>query len=530
MSAQDRQKEFKNRGLDQHELRRRRNEHNVGLRKQKREENLQKRRQISVREADLQGEQTDSVDDSQSGMKLSTAQLPEMTAMLMGQDSTKWLQATKMFRKILSKEKTPPIQEVIATNVVPRLVSFLSYQLDSTIQFEAAWALTNIASGNAEQTAVVIDAGAVPHFVQLLRSDSPDVCEQAVWALGNIAGDSSRCRDLVLESDGMIPLLELLERSQTASMTRNATWALSNLCRGKSPSPDFEIVRVALPVLARLIHLNDDEVLQDACWALSYLSDGNDPKIEAVLNAGVAPRLVELLAHINSHVVSPALRTLGNIVTGRDNETQCVLDAGALPQLRSLLMTSDKEAIRKEACWTISNITAGTRDQIQAVIMSDIFPSLGHILETGDHRTKKEAAWAVSNAACGGSEEQIKYLIDYDCIAPLCKMLSVKGVEVKVIIVILDAIDKVLKVGKQYSDVSGNPVNEMAAYIENFGGVDIINELQSHFNQQVYEKSYAIIDTYFNDGLEEVGDVPETEDGRYGFGTGGSAPDGGFSF
>ena len=68
--------------------------------------------------------------------------------------------------------------------------------------------------------------------------------------------------------------------------------------------------------------------------------------------------------HTMHSVVSAALRAVGNIVTGDDIQTQVILNCSALPCLLHLL-SSSKESIRKEACWTISNITAGNRAQIQ---------------------------------------------------------------------------------------------------------------------------------------------------------------------
>jgi importin subunit alpha-6/7 len=77
------------------------------------------------------------------------------------------------------------------------------------------------------------------------------------------------------------------------------------------------------------------------------------------------------------------------------------------------LLSSSKEAIRKEACWTISNITAGNYNQIQSVIDVNLIPPLINLLQHGEFKTKKEACWAISNATSGGlaKPEQIRYLV-----------------------------------------------------------------------------------------------------------------------
>jgi len=99
----------------------------------------------------------------------------------------------------------------------------------------------------------------VPIFVRLLLSSNDDVREQAVWALGNIAGGSLACRDLVLQVDAMQPLLKQPHQHSKLSTLRNATWTPRNFCRRKL-QPDFNMVKISLTTLAQLIFSPDEEV------------------------------------------------------------------------------------------------------------------------------------------------------------------------------------------------------------------------------------------------------------------------------
>lgn len=513
--------------VDADEARRKREDNMVEIRKSKREESLLKKRRDGM-QAQIE---VPKIPVATVEKKLES--LPAMVQGVWSEEPQLQLEATTQFRKLLSIERSPPIEEVIKAGVVPRFVQFLQKYEFPQLQFEAAWALTNIASGTSEHTRVVIEHAAVPIFVQLLGSPSDDVREQAVWALGNIAGDSPKCRDLVLGQGALVPLLSQLNDNSKLSMLRNATWTLSNFCRGK-PQPPFEQCKAALPALERLIHSTDEEVLTDACWALSYLSDGTNDKIQAVIEANVCRRLVELLlSHPSPSVLIPALRTVGNIVTGDDVQTQVIINNQALPCLLALLTHNHKKSIKKEACWTISNITAGNKEQIQAVVDANIIPPLVQLLGTAEFDIKKEAAWAISNATSGGSHEQIKYLVSQGCIKPLCDLLTTS--DARIVTVALEGLENILKIGeseKELGNTGGQ--NLYAQYIDEAEGLEKIEQLQTHQNNDIYEKAVKMLETYF--GLDEDEDqqiVPQVDPNQQAFAFGEGqpmAPSGGFKF
>jgi importin subunit alpha-1 len=145
-------------------------------------------------------------------------------------------------RRLLSFEKNPPIQSFIDANLIPKFIQYLSRHDLPKLQFEAAWCLTNVASGSYQHVQVLLGKGTIDAFVQLLASPHVEVIEQSIWGLGNLAGDGPKIRDLVIGAGAVEPISVLLDQSVPGStFTRNASWTLSNLCRGR-PAPQYNKV------------------------------------------------------------------------------------------------------------------------------------------------------------------------------------------------------------------------------------------------------------------------------------------------
>ncbi|RXM31359.1 hypothetical protein EOD39_7082 [Acipenser ruthenus] len=468
-------------------MRRQRNEVVVELRKNKRDEHLLKRRNVP-------NEDICEDSDVDGDFRVQNTSLEAIVQNATSDNQSIQLSAVQAARKLLSSDRNPPIDDLIKSGILPILVHCLDRDDNPSLQFEAAWALTNIASGTSEQTQAVVQS-----------SDGP------------------QCRDYVIGLGVVKPLLSFISPSIPITFLRNVTWVMVNLCRHKDPPPPMETIQEILPALCVLIHHTDVNILVDTVWALSYLTDAGNEQIQMVIDSGIVPHLVPLLSHQEVKVQTAALRAVGNIVTGTDEQTQVVLNCDALSHFPALL-THPKEKINKEAVWFLSNITAGNQQQVQAVIDANLVPMIIHLLDKGDFGTQKEAAWAISNLTISGRKDQVAYLIQQNVIPPFCNLLIVK--DAQVVQVVLDGLSNILKMADEEAEAIAN-------LIEECGGLEKIEQLQNHENEDIYKLAYEIIDQFFSsdDIDEDPSLVPEAiQGGTFGFNSSANVPTEGFQF
>lgn len=468
-------KNFKKKGRDLETVRRQQNEIVVELRKIKRDEHYLKRRNVLVgnEESDPDGD-----------VKLQSVSLEEIIRNAASDNQEIQLNGVQAARELISSEYAPSIGDLITSGILPLLMHCSEQDQNHPLQLEAVWALANIAYGSSEHTEALIKLNAVPLLLNLLSSPHQDVCEQALLALGNIIADGPKYRDYVISLGVIKPLLAFVSCSVPLGLLHTITWVIVNLCRQKDPPLPKEIVQEILPALCVLIQHNDVHTLIDSVLALSYITDAEDDQIQIVIDSGIVPHLVPLFGHQEVNIQTATLRAVGNIVTGTDEQAQVVLNCGALTYF-SALLTNSNARLSKDAVWFLSNVTAGNQQQEQAVISANLIPLVINLMENGDFATQKETAWVIANLANSGRKEQIDYLIEQNAIIPFCKLLTL--MDPQIVIVVLDGLSNIISTANDKTELIANQIEEC-------GGLQLIEQLQLHENEEIYKLAYDILD------------------------------------
>lgn len=523
------------------DARRSREETTIQLRKQKKNSQMAKRRnQTSVATFDLAASQGKAVGHSPKSVSMMIKQ--QLHLFQKHQQDPNAVSEEELhisirtLRRLLSQTVPSPCQEVVESGIIFHMVRIsvlhqasCGSQLRCSILHECLWILINISSDN--YTKQVAESGIVPLAATMMCShEDPNVREQAAWCLGNIAGHSSEYRDTCLATPHLMDgLLRNLESPSTSSLLGIVCWLASNLLRGQ-PSICASVTIPVTKALQTNLHealsvINSDprlsDVLLDILWALSYLSEGDKDCIQKFVDTGIVNSLMRVVGYYsNNAALLPLslLRTMGNIVAGSVQQTQAVLDSGFARHLISLLGSPSKE-IQRESAWMCANIAAGTSSQLNELlnerVNGGILWSLCQLAVKGKtYAIRKEAQFAICEIVKTGDKHHTELVVGADGIESLVEgCLKAKHADLRVLRFCLETFKEIFDHG-----VASGQDGYYLECFQSCGGLDRLVELQDHEDQKVYDLCIEILDSHFDENVDENIDTRVLDDGTHSFG------------
>lgn len=374
------------------------------------------------------------------------------------------------FRHLLSENMTPPIRAVVDSGVVPRFVELLSrkatvyingdQKLIRNIRLETAWVITNIASGSSEQTKIIVEFGAAPLLIDMLSENDEEIIDQAVWALGNISGESEKMRNMIIFSNAteVVSKIGILLSGDKKyiKILRNITWLLSNLNRGQNPPPPIESILLSIPLLEKLVQNEDAEVLTDALWTVNYISEFSVDSANAIISSSIFEQILIYLHtlslnNIITTSIYPLVKFTGSIASSSLEFVPLLIEKGFVKLIYDIFFIFDEPTkimrTRKEICWAFSKLTKSSPLCLEYFYNLDLLKLLTISLES-NNLIGQESILAIHNLM-ENDELIIKFIQKYEnkeLFVNLIESLDNFTENIKIIMSNLMIIGKLLKI------------------------------------------------------------------------------------
>lgn len=119
------------------------------------------------------------------------------------------LNSLKSLRKAFTQGSELISAFLAVDNSMRALVGHLTGN-NAQLQLEAAWCITNLATGVHDDTMKVLKASAA-YLITYLSGQNVQLQDQCAWALGNFSGDSQECREILRAQGIIVPMVNLLK-------------------------------------------------------------------------------------------------------------------------------------------------------------------------------------------------------------------------------------------------------------------------------------------------------------------------------
>ncbi|XP_032403653.1 vacuolar protein 8-like [Xiphophorus hellerii] len=214
----------------------------------------------------------------------------------------------------------------------------------------------------------------------LLLSPDLDVQKTTSFALVNLLVKKNVCKEFVIETGMLVPLLELFQSGDPMAQCHSC--ACVAMLASSESNRDSILVDGVMPLLA-LAKSYDPAVQLNAAWALLHLTH-SDWSTRALCQAGGIPVLVLLLQSSRSEVQFYSCTALCNIAAVQEHHPK-LLSVGGHYLSKSLLtlMSSSVEKNAAQACRCLQTLSKNVRVQEHLMELNCVLP-LKSLLKTSN--------------------------------------------------------------------------------------------------------------------------------------------------
>ncbi|KAJ9543307.1 hypothetical protein OSB04_023014 [Centaurea solstitialis] len=260
----------------------------------------------------------------------------------------------------------------------------------------------------------IVDAGALPHLVALLKrhSDGENVrtvngaIRKAADAITNLAHENNNIKTCVRVEGGIPPLVELLD-SADVKVQRAAAGALRTLAFKNDENKTQIVDCNALPKLVLMLRSEDAAIHYEAVGVIGNLVHSSANIKKEVLLAGALQPVIELLSSTCSETQREAALLLGQFATA---DTDCkvhIAQRGAVGPLIEMLQSPDAQ-LREMSAFALGRLAQDTHNQAGIAYAGGICPLL-KLLDSRNGTLQHNAAFALYGLA--DNEDNVADLI-----------------------------------------------------------------------------------------------------------------------
>ena len=393
------------------------------------------------------------------------------------------------------------IQILFDYNTIQKLFEFLLNKNQPHLQLEASWCIANICSSDSKFILNLVNKGIVPILLNLIQNKYPQIAEQAIWAMGNISGDSERIKNIILKEEDIIPnLLYAYNNINHLQNKRGLIWVFSNIAKlknafNKKKKNDIANFKPIIKILIDYFSITEDPEAIFECLStirnypredfLQYFHNINFlTKLKCIYIKNLP------LYEDNIEIIKSILNIYGGLTNSEQNiYTKSLIEIGILEDLTKTLFVDNWELVRS-VCWVISNIAIEKSFTMRILECNGLIQKIVGLSLSDNKEISFEAIWVVCNLTANKDKDVLTFLLKND-IFKLFRNILEKFKDKKPLLLVYEAILNILDFYKGMPEFEFVVKESIVCGLSKF-----IEDNQYHTNEYIYLKSSEILDYY----------------------------------